>query len=284
MAPGVKIPVIPVIDQPLGGDDPAGEAIFRSVVIAQINLAALQGGRGHGMKIFGQTGARADAVKPETAAHLTRGHILVPQDRLNPLPEQGQFPPEQTGLHAAEQIMNREQGLQLGQAEPEAGQLDLIAIRSVEDIAIEFFVKKDGGSLLFTQFANDPFDGRPGALHALFQLTHGNGITVGMQEGMQRVNTVKLVHHFLRKKDERDWQYSLFVNAIKESNNFMQKHKKTTADRTPNLMQSHIVLKAQYERASCKMIFSPNLFVMLKILSSEYQLYACGKIFRMPRF
>jgi hypothetical protein len=32
------------------------------------------------------------------------------------------------------------------------------------------------------------------------------------------------------------------------------------------------------------MIFSPNLFVMLKILSSEYQLYACGKIFRMPRF
>jgi hypothetical protein len=36
-------------------------------------------------------------------------------------------------------------------------------------------------------------------------------------------------------------------------------------------------------RASCKMIFSPNLFVMLKILSSEYQLYVCGKIFRMPR-
>jgi hypothetical protein len=28
----------------------------------------------------------------------------------------------------------------------------------------------------------------------------------------------------------------------------------------------------------------PKLFVMLKILSSEYQLYACGKIFRMPRF
>ena len=32
------------------------------------------------------------------------------------------------------------------------------------------------------------------------------------------------------------------------------------------------------------MIFSPNLIVMLKILSSGYQLYACGKIFRMPRF
>ena len=31
------------------------------------------------------------------------------------------------------------------------------------------------------------------------------------------------------------------------------------------------------------MIFSLKLFVMLKILSSEYQLYACGKIFRMPR-
>jgi hypothetical protein len=32
------------------------------------------------------------------------------------------------------------------------------------------------------------------------------------------------------------------------------------------------------------MIFSPKLIVMLKILSSEYQLYACGKIFRMSRF
>jgi len=32
------------------------------------------------------------------------------------------------------------------------------------------------------------------------------------------------------------------------------------------------------------MIFLPKLFVMLKILSLEYQLYACGKIFRIPRF
>jgi len=29
--------------------------------------------------------------------------------------------------------------------------------------------------------------------------------------------------------------------------------------------------------------FYPDLFVIRKILSSEYQLYACGKIFRMPR-
>jgi len=32
------------------------------------------------------------------------------------------------------------------------------------------------------------------------------------------------------------------------------------------------------------MIFSPKLFVMLKILSFKYQLYACSKIFHMPRF
>jgi len=29
-------------------------------------------------------------------------------------------------------------------------------------------------------------------------------------------------------------------------------------------------------------VISPDICVMLKILSSEYQLYACGKIFRMP--
>ena len=34
--------------------------------------------------------------------------------------------------------------------------------------------------------------------------------------------------------------------------------------------------------ATCKTPFSFNLYVMLKFLSSEYQLYACGKIFRMP--
>jgi len=31
------------------------------------------------------------------------------------------------------------------------------------------------------------------------------------------------------------------------------------------------------------MVFLLKLGVMLRILSSEYQLYACGKIFRMPR-
>ena len=31
-----------------------------------------------------------------------------------------------------------------------------------------------------------------------------------------------------------------------------------------------------------QMANSPDICVMLKILSSEYQLYACGKIFRMP--
>jgi hypothetical protein len=30
-----------------------------------------------------------------------------------------------------------------------------------------------------------------------------------------------------------------------------------------------------------QMANSPDICVMLKILSSEYQLYACGKIFRM---
>jgi hypothetical protein len=29
-------------------------------------------------------------------------------------------------------------------------------------------------------------------------------------------------------------------------------------------------------------VISPDICVILKILSSEYQLYACGKIFRMP--
>jgi hypothetical protein len=31
-----------------------------------------------------------------------------------------------------------------------------------------------------------------------------------------------------------------------------------------------------------EMFFPPKLCVMLKILSSEYQLDACGKIFRIP--
>ena len=36
--------------------------------------------------------------------------------------------------------------------------------------------------------------------------------------------------------------------------------------------------------AICKTIFSPKLCVMLEILSSEYQSYACGKFSRMPLF
>jgi len=36
------------------------------------------------------------------------------------------------------------------------------------------------------------------------------------------------------------------------------------------------------DRVHPETVFLPELWVMLKILSSEYQLYACGKIFRMP--
>ena len=35
-------------------------------------------------------------------------------------------------------------------------------------------------------------------------------------------------------------------------------------------------------RPPCKIAFSPNLCVIVRILSSEYQVYACGKIFPMP--
>jgi hypothetical protein len=35
-------------------------------------------------------------------------------------------------------------------------------------------------------------------------------------------------------------------------------------------------------KGALKNVFSPKLGVMLKILSSEYQLYACGKIYHMP--
>jgi hypothetical protein len=35
-------------------------------------------------------------------------------------------------------------------------------------------------------------------------------------------------------------------------------------------------------RLPWKIAFSSNIYVMVKILSSEYQSYACGKIFLMP--
>jgi hypothetical protein len=45
------------------------------------------------------------------------------------------------------------------------------------------------------------------------------------------------------------------------------------------------------QRVFCKPVLLPDLCVMLKILSSEYDTYACGKIFshaliskKMPRF
>ena len=50
-------------------------------------------------------------------------------------------------------------------------------------------------------------------------------------------------------------------------------------------MPGKMMVSAHYRfesRAICETIFSPKLWVMLNILSSEYQSYACGKISRMP--
>jgi hypothetical protein len=41
-------------------------------------------------------------------------------------------------------------------------------------------------------------------------------------------------------------------------------------------------LKVDLKQRYTPVMLSPKLCVMLKILSSVYQSYACGKIFRMP--
>jgi len=47
-------------------------------------------------------------------------------------------------------------------------------------------------------------------------------------------------------------------------------------------ISSVVAISKSIDSAHPETVFLPDLCVMLKILSSEYQLYACGKIFCRP--
>jgi hypothetical protein len=87
----------------------------------KIQLVALQGGVGCGMEMPRRARASADAVKPESADNLIGGEVLFFHDGLDAVPDKGELISKQPWLHLADQLMDSEQGMQLGDSEPEAG-------------------------------------------------------------------------------------------------------------------------------------------------------------------
>jgi len=84
---------------------------------------------------------------------------------------------------------------------------------------------------------------------------------------MQFVNAVKLVHCFLRQRNEKRLETFTLANAIEESNNFMQKHKKPTANLTPDISQA-ILMHSQKVKKAChferqrEILFRNNLILL----------------------
>ena len=121
VTPGVEIPVFPVIDEALRGDNTAENGIVDTITILQIQLIALQSGAGCGMEMFRWTSASADTVKAEPAKNLIGRQILLFHDRFDAVPDEGKLISKQAGLHPADEFMDSEQGMQLGYCEPESG-------------------------------------------------------------------------------------------------------------------------------------------------------------------
>lgn len=60
-------------------------------------------------------------MKPEPADNLIGGEILLFHDGFDAVPDEGELISEQPRLHLADELMDGEQGMQLGDSEPESG-------------------------------------------------------------------------------------------------------------------------------------------------------------------
>jgi len=90
----------------------------------------------------------------------------------------------------------------------------------------------------------------------------------------------------ITRDDNREWKRKITPYYITKlvDGGYMTVEQILRGRKLEELPEGHKTFfqRAMLSKKNPETVFLTDLCVMLKILSSEYQLYACGKIFRMP--
>ena len=135
-------------------------------------------------------GIRAD--HPDALDRPTPALALIGQQQIDAFLQRRQCAAEHIGPAAVEQFVCGQQGMQFVGAEPESGQLELVALQSVvEEAGIGAQQRRVQD---IAQKPDIPVQGGARTAQFLFQRIGGNRITCGFQTLVQGEYTVITVH------------------------------------------------------------------------------------------
>ena len=111
VAPSVQVPVIPVVDEALGGEDALGGRVPGAAVVEHAQSAALDQGVGDILKLFQIRLAAGGLENAHAPRHLGVAGMFVAQDLFDALPQGCDVLFEQARIDGAQQGMRRQQGM-----------------------------------------------------------------------------------------------------------------------------------------------------------------------------
>ena len=117
VAPGVQIPVVPVVDKALGRHRAAGGGIALASVIDEGEPPPPHEGAGDGGKGIGRGGARGHGEDPYTAHEVALAQAFVGENVLDAFAKRRDEAVQQPRLDAGQQPLGGEQCVELGGVE-----------------------------------------------------------------------------------------------------------------------------------------------------------------------
>ena len=194
VAPGVEVPVVPIVHQPLRREGAAGLFVVAPAAVVDGDALALQQGAGDALKVL--CGHRAGGVGEDAhpLGDIPTAHLLQFEDLLDTLLQRVQVAFQQAWLHVGQQLLGDEQGVKLGGVEPEPWQMVGVVPLAVIEVAVAFAVILDGGTEVVAQIFDGSLDGGFGALQLLFQRGSGDGVAALVEQVVEDVDASETVH------------------------------------------------------------------------------------------
>lgn len=161
VAPGVQIPVVAVVGEALRGDFAAAGFVALAVVVIDLEAVALQDGAGEGLKVAEVFLARGGGKDADALGGFARAQVIAVQQFVDAGLQWPQVVVEQAGFEVGEQVFQRDEGLQFGGGEPQAGEC-VAAVGGVVAIAAAFAVMDERGAEAVAQVGDQAGEGGTG--------------------------------------------------------------------------------------------------------------------------
>ena len=204
VVPGVQVPVVAVMGDPLRRDGAPGLLVGRARAVVEGELLALEHRTGHGTEGLLVQLARAVRHHPHPFHRPAPAAGLFGQQRLDPLLERRQRAGQHAAAGARQQLLRRKQRVQLLRTQPQAGEFEAIGLLLVVAEA-GLAVAHHRRHQRIAQEGQVAIDGRARTAQFLLQPRYSHRVARGLEDAVQRGDAFVAVHRCLVRRPFCVW-------------------------------------------------------------------------------